>query len=79
MTIENKAASPAPCASVCSTLPRAMVLVYQPELTHSVWLDWISKHRTRKGMEQRLKQGVRNGEWVAWRLMHIEKEVMGNV
>ncbi len=63
----------------CSTLPRAMVLVYQPELTHSVWQDWISNHRTLKGMEQRLKQGVRNGEWVAWRLMRIEKEVMGNI
>ncbi len=65
--------------TLCSTLPRAMVLIYQPELTHSVWQDWISNHRTRKGLEQRLKQGVRNGEWVAWRLMHIEKEVMGNV
>lgn len=63
----------------CSTLPRAMVLVYKPELTHSVWQDFVSKHRTRKGMEQRLKQGVRNGEWVAWRLIHVEKEIMGNV
>lgn len=66
------------CASDCSTLPRAMVLEYQPELTHSVWKDFCSHHRTRKGLEQRLKQGVKNGEWVAYRLMRIEKQVIGN-
>lgn len=65
-------------AMPCSTLPRAMVLEYQPELTHSVWKDFFSQHRTRKGLEQRLKQGVKNGEWVAYRLMRIETEVMGN-
>lgn len=62
-----------------SKLPSAMVLVYQPELTCSIWQDFISKHRTLNGLEQRLKQGVRNGEWVAWRLMRIEKEIMGNI
>lgn len=58
-------------------LPSAMVLVYQPALTCSVWQDFYSEARTRKGLERLLKNGVKNGEWVAWRLMHIEKEVMG--
>ena len=44
----------------------------------SVWQDFESKHRTLAGIEKRLKQGVKNGEWVAWRLITIHKEVMGN-
>jgi hypothetical protein len=59
-------------------LPQAMVLVYQPELTHSVWQDLMHHKRTLKGLEAALRKGVRDGEWVAWRLIHIEKEVYGN-
>ena len=57
----------------------AMVLVFEPALTHSVWQDFESRHRTLDGLEKRLKQGVKNGEWVAWRLITIHKEIMGNV
>lgn len=56
----------------------AMVLVFEPRLTHSIWQDFESKHRTLAGLEKRLKQGVKKGEWVAWRLITIHKEVMGN-
>lgn len=55
-----------------------MVLVYQQELTHSVWQDFESRARTMEGLEKQLKAGVRSGEWVAWRIMRIEKEVWGN-
>ena len=60
------------------TLPRAMVLVYQPELTHSVWLDYRNTSRSIQGLERKLKEGVRRGDWVGWRLVRIEKEVIGN-
>lgn len=58
-------------------LPRAMVLVFMPELGNSVWQDYFARHRTRNGLESRLRRGVKDGEWAAWRLMWIEKEVMG--
>ena len=63
---------------------RAMVLEYRPELTHSVWVDaFISDEDgfslSREELIEKLKQGVRDGEWVAWRLIRIEQEVMGNV
>lgn len=66
---------------------RAMVLVYVPELTHSVWQDYggmvdeeTGKEiiRSQEELVSDLKQGVLRGEWVAWRLVRIEKEVMGN-
>jgi hypothetical protein len=59
-------------------LPRAMVLVYMDDLRCSVWQDFVSQHRTSKGLESRLRKGVKDGEWVAWRLMHVIQEVMGN-
>lgn len=61
-----------------SKLPSAMVLVYQPELTHSVWMDFDHRKRTVESLEKELRRGVRKGEWVAWRLIRVEKEVMGN-
>jgi hypothetical protein len=57
--------------------PRAMVLVFNPTLTHSVWQDLISRHRTVKGLEKHLRKGVRDGEWVGWRIIQVEKEVRG--
>lgn len=76
-------ATAAPCARHCSTL-HAMTLQYQPELTHSVWVDtYLSDEDDcklpRDELVERLKQGVRDGEWVAWRLIRVEQEVMGNV
>lgn len=63
---------------------RAMTLQFKPELTHSVWVDtYLSDENDcqlpKDQLVERLKQGVRDGEWVAWRLIHIEQEVMGNV
>ena len=57
---------------------RAMVLVFQPELTHSVWQDLISRHRTIEGLERHLRKGVRKGDWVGWRIIRVEKEMLGD-
>jgi len=57
---------------------RAMVLVYQPELTYGMWRDFQNRSRSIEGLERKLKEGVRRRDWVAWRLIRIEKEVMGN-
>lgn len=62
---------------------RAMVLKYQPELTHSVWIDTFISDSDgcdlpRCELIERLKQGVRDGEWAAWRLITVDMEVFGN-
>ena len=64
--------------------PHAMTLQRQPELGHSIWVDnYISDE---DGFElpeaeliEKLKQGVRDGDWLGWRLVRIEQEVIGNV
>ena len=60
-------------------LPRAMVMVYMPELRHSVWCDFQCRSRTIEGLRKVLKKGIRNGEYVAYRLIYIHEEVMGNI
>lgn len=62
-----------------SRKPSAMVLEYQPELTHSVWIDYISEDAdTKQQLIDELKEGVKDGRWVGWRLILVEREVMGN-
>lgn len=56
---------------------RAMVLTYIPELKHSMWCDFQSRHRSRDSLEKRLRKGVRDGEWFGWRIMDIQKQVIG--
>lgn len=60
-------------------LPSAMVLVYQPKLTHSVWQDVMHNKRTFRGLEKMLKDGVKKGEYVGFRFMTIHHEEMGVV
>ena len=59
--------------------PRAMVLIYRPELTHSVWVDLISQHRTEAGLEKHLRKGVKNGDWLGWRIIQVSKQGLGDV
>jgi len=61
-----------------NTVPSAMVLVYQSELRTSVWMDLLHRCRTLHGLEKQLRAGVRSGEWVAWRLIRIDRQVFGN-
>lgn len=61
----------------------AQVLVYQEELTHSVWVDFFpstpdGKRVSRKEAKRQLREEVRSGRCVGWRLIKISKEVMGN-
>ena len=59
--------------------PRAMVLIYQPELTHSVWVDLISQHRTEAGLEKHLRKGVKDGKWVGWMIIQVSKQALGDL
>lgn len=56
----------------------AMVLTYEPRLTHSVWVDLVHRARTEKGLVRLLRRGVRSGEWVGWRLITIHADVLGD-
>lgn len=66
---------------------RAMVLVYEAQLGHSMWQDYCGMvddngdeiPRIQSEMVDDLKKGVRDGKWVGWRLHRIEREVLGNV
>lgn len=64
-------------AAHCSAIPRAQALIFQPELTHSVWTDVMHRKRSRKSLEAMLRKGVRSGEYVGYRLLTIEAEYMG--
>ena len=57
--------------------PRAQALIFQPELTHSVWTDVMHRKRSRKSLEAMLRKGVRSGEYVGYRLLNIEAEYIG--
>ena len=67
---------------------RAQVLEFEPRLTHSVWKDHLGisvdedtgeeTSLTDDELIEHLKQGVKDGKWVGWRLMHVVKEVKGN-
>jgi DNA-binding winged helix-turn-helix (wHTH) protein len=56
---------------------RAEVLVFQPELTHSVWIDHMSGHRTVDSLRQSLRKSVRKGEYVGYRIHTIHEEHIG--
>ena len=58
-------------------LPHVMVLVYEEALTHSVWQDYMHRCRTLKGLMRLLKSEIKEGRFVAFRLMHITHEEMG--
>lgn len=60
-------------------LPSVMVLVFYPELTHSVLVDYVSRARTRVGLVKSLTKQVRDGDYVGYRLIEIQKEVIGNL
>ncbi len=64
-------------AAHCSAIPRAQALIFQPELTHSVWTDVMHRKRSRKSLEAMLRKGVRSGEYVGYRLLTIEAECIG--
>ena len=55
----------------------AMVLEYQPLLTHSVWVDYKHHRRSAKTLEAELQSGVKSGAFIGYRLITIHKEQTG--
>lgn len=77
MKLRNEAAKSGSSLPPCSAIPAAQVLVYQPELTHSVWTDVMHRKRSQKSLEAMLRKGVRSGEYVGYRLLTIHSEYVG--
>ncbi len=59
-------------------LPKVMVLAFEPALTHSVWRDYSHRRRTLRGLHNELREGVKSGRFVGYRLIRIERDVLGN-
>jgi len=60
-----------------SAILRAQALIFQPELTRSVWTDVMHRKRSRKSLEAMLRKEVRAGRYVGYRLLTIEAEYIG--
>jgi hypothetical protein len=56
-----------------SDIPSVQVLEYQPELTHSVWIDYIHRRKTIKMLEKELKRGIKSGKFIGYRFLTIHK------
>ena len=75
-------------ASRTSSRPfSAMVLVYMPELGHSVWQDYGGMQDKEAGYDvpiseaealADLRAGVKDGRWVGWRVITKHAEVIGD-
>lgn len=65
-------------ASLPSERERAQVFVFQPELTHSVWIDFVDEQPgSHEETEQYLREGVERGRYVGYRFIRIEEEHIG--
>jgi hypothetical protein len=51
--------------------------MYKPELTYSVWVDYIHHKRSIKSLEEDLKKGIKNGDYLGYRLIIVHKELIG--
>lgn len=60
-------------------LPRAQVMMFDERLGHSHWVDYQSRARTFKGLVRQLRDGVRLGEYIGYRLIHVYWESLGIV
>lgn len=58
-------------------LNRVMVLKYEPDLTHSVWVDYFTRCRSRKSLLKLLRKEVKAGNYVGYRLITVRREVYG--
>jgi hypothetical protein len=56
---------------------RAMVLQFEPALGNCRWVDFASRHKSQRTLIAALQAGVIRGEWHAWRLITIHKEIFG--
>jgi hypothetical protein len=58
-------------------LPRVMVLVYEPRLTHCVWSDFWHRKRSLEGLLKCLRGEVKAGRFSAYRFITIHQETYG--
>lgn len=56
-----------------------MVLKFSEELTHSYWCDFTHRCRTHNGLQKMLKRGIKQGQWIGFRLIEIQQEEIGVV
>lgn len=59
------------------SLPMSQVLVFDERLGHSHWVDHMSRARTLHGLVKELRDGVKQGEYVGYRLLHLYWEMRG--
>ncbi len=60
-------------------VPQSQVFVFDEKLGHSHWVDYLSRARTLDGLIKQLRQGVRSGTYLGYRLIHIYCERIGIV
>jgi len=65
-------------AKMCEQSQRAMVLVHVPELKCNVWQDFICTAHRQSGLIKHLQVGMKQGKFLGYRVMRIEKEAIGN-
>lgn len=65
-------------SKMCDQSQRAMVLVHVPELKCNVWQDFICTAHRQSGLLKHLQDGVKQGKFLGYRMMRIEKEVLAN-
>lgn len=58
-------------------LPSVMVLKFEPQLTHSVWCDYISRCRTLGGLKHELREMTKAGDIVGYKLITVHEKVLG--
>lgn len=59
------------------TLPQVQVFEFRPQLTHSIWVDYLSRARTLKGLVKEMQQGVLDGRFIGYRFHHVYFETLG--
>jgi hypothetical protein len=59
-------------------LPRVMLLRYQPELTHAVWIDFRCRAKTMPALLRHIRRETGTGNASAYRLITIHREVFGH-
>jgi len=54
-----------------------MVLKFEPDLTHSVWVDYMCRARTINGLMKQLRRDIKAGVYGGYRLMTVHKQCYG--
>ena len=48
---------------------RAMVLKWNEQSGSNVWIDYRHRRRSPEALEDELNLGLKNGQWVKWRII----------